>query len=602
MRHFRLWSVAAAITLYATASSADVILTADGETVTGHEATVVDGVFQVPGEAGAEPRSWPLSDLQRINFGAARPTGELKTRFVRLELPGNDKMLHVGEVQVFVENENVALKGKATQSSTWETNEANWGPQKAIDGNTGGVNNQDGITHTLMEANPWWEVDLAQNVTISKVVVWNRTDNNCGPRLAGFRIALLDENRTPIWTRTFPEAPNPSVEVPIPARGDAFSEDDLKAFDAYAGSSTAGTLLNSLANWLSGKPATQPAATPPTTGATPAAQPQPASPFPDGARLFQLSHGGRIAGKLQKWTEQGATIEFTIGGQTATQTIPTTMIREVLAKEIATQATPLDRSQISTEADTVYAKVEGGATQTVAGTVKGVEGESLLFEFQGKPRKINLSRVLAIIRHGDDEPQNDPYAVIELRGGQRVPGKVQSLAEGRAVIETLWKEKLELPRGTLMELSVRNGRVTSLTELEPAAAEYVPYLDRRLPHTVNESLNGQALQIGDAKFDRGLCTHSRTLLTYDLGPGYARLRTRVGLQKGDGDRGNVVVRVLSDGAVLFEKQLNGGLPPQDVDVDTSGKKSLTLEVDFGDEMDIGDHVVWGDPVLVRGRN
>ena len=53
-------------------------------------------------------------------------------RYVRVEIPGNNKMLSLAEVQVFAGAENVAKSGEAKQSSTDYD-----GPAKyAIDGNT----------------------------------------------------------------------------------------------------------------------------------------------------------------------------------------------------------------------------------------------------------------------------------------------------------------------------------------------------------------------------------------------------------------------------------------------------------------------------------
>jgi hypothetical protein len=321
--------------------------------------------------------------------------------------------------------------------------------------------------------------------------------------------------------------------------------------------------------------------------------------FPDGARRFELVDGGQITGKLQKWTDQGLTIEMTTGGQTITVTVPVAMVQEVLSKETASRQTPIDRAAISPDSDTVFAKTESGALQAVAGKVKGVEGESLLFEYKGKDRKINLSRIMALIVQSRAPAQEQPFAVIHLKGGQRIPGIISSLADGKAAIETLWKEKIELPRAALLEISVRNGRVTSLADMAPAKAEYTPFLDRVLAHTTNESLNGDDLQVGESTFERGLCLHSRTVLTYDLNARYSRLRASLGLQNGDGDQGKALVRVLADGASLYEKQIEGAAVPETLDLDTTGKKTLTLVVDFGDNMNIGDHVVLGDPVLVR---
>src|SRR5690606_24142414 len=45
-------------------------------------------------------------------------------RFVRIELPGQDKILSLAEVQLFQGQDNVALSGRATQSSTAFAGEA----------------------------------------------------------------------------------------------------------------------------------------------------------------------------------------------------------------------------------------------------------------------------------------------------------------------------------------------------------------------------------------------------------------------------------------------------------------------------------------------
>ncbi len=138
----------------------------------------------------------------------APPSG----RFVRIELPGKQKILSLAEVQVFSGTENIAGGKAASQSTT-----AFDGPAElAIDGNTDGrYAEAKSTTHTEQSDNPWWEVDLKEARPIDRIVVWNRTDNNLQSRLAGFRLVLLDEQRKPVWEQTTEEAPNPSAELSL---------------------------------------------------------------------------------------------------------------------------------------------------------------------------------------------------------------------------------------------------------------------------------------------------------------------------------------------------------------------------------------------------
>ena len=58
----------------------------------------------------------------------------IEGRYIRIEIPGKDKMLSLAEVQVFKQDQNIALQGVAKQSSTGFSGPA----ELAIDGNTNG--------------------------------------------------------------------------------------------------------------------------------------------------------------------------------------------------------------------------------------------------------------------------------------------------------------------------------------------------------------------------------------------------------------------------------------------------------------------------------
>ena len=147
------------------------------------------------------------------NFVVSRVTAQLvppaaakpNARFVRVALPGKDRILSLAEVQVFSGAENVALKGEAKQSST-----AFDGPATlAIDGKTGGNFDNKSVTHTNVEADPWWEVDLKADKAIDRIVLWNRTPLE--ERLAGYRIELLNDKREVVWKVEGKTAPKPSA-------------------------------------------------------------------------------------------------------------------------------------------------------------------------------------------------------------------------------------------------------------------------------------------------------------------------------------------------------------------------------------------------------
>lgn len=134
----------------------------------------------------------------------------VEARYVRVELPGENKMIHLAEVQAFANGVNVAANATATQSSTGYGGEVRY----ANDGNTDGNFTAGSVTHTTSESNPWLELDLGSTQPIDSLTLWNRTDGGepIQQRLAGFQISLLDEQREAVWQQTPPHVPAPSSQ------------------------------------------------------------------------------------------------------------------------------------------------------------------------------------------------------------------------------------------------------------------------------------------------------------------------------------------------------------------------------------------------------
>jgi hypothetical protein len=146
--------------------------------------------------------------ITRVTASLIGPnTNGIPGRFVRVELPGKEKILSLAEVQVFNGKENVAAHGAASQSSTAYEGVAG----RAIDGKTDGDYNANSTTHTETSENPWWELDLKQTQTLDRIAIWNRTDADLHKRLDGFRLVILDENRKSVWDKMIKEAPKTSA-------------------------------------------------------------------------------------------------------------------------------------------------------------------------------------------------------------------------------------------------------------------------------------------------------------------------------------------------------------------------------------------------------
>ena len=125
-----------------------------------------------------------------------KKTSSLPTaRFLRITVPGDNKILTLNEVEIYSKGKNVARAGKAKQSSTAHGGVA----QRGIDGNKNPDYNAGGQTHTDGSGSiaPWWEVDLGQSVPVEKIEVFNR--RGLGDRLNGFTVTLMDVLRETVF-------------------------------------------------------------------------------------------------------------------------------------------------------------------------------------------------------------------------------------------------------------------------------------------------------------------------------------------------------------------------------------------------------------------
>ena len=150
-----------------------------------------------------------LSEIQ-VTATPSKPT-VTKARFVRVEAPGKGRFLHLAEVEVMSGGVNVARSGKASQISTDYGGEAS----RAIDGNRDGNYPANSTSHTAATDNPWWEVDLGQELPVDEIIISNRTDGGSASRLPPWKVTVLDPQHQVVWNKDFTETPQTGFVIKV---------------------------------------------------------------------------------------------------------------------------------------------------------------------------------------------------------------------------------------------------------------------------------------------------------------------------------------------------------------------------------------------------
>ena len=169
---------------------------------------------------------------------------EVRGQFVRIELPGEKRVLSLAEVSVFEKQVNIALKKKATQSTV----AFGGNPARAVDGNSDPSYQNLSISHTESNGtDPWWEVDLGRTANVEQVRVHNRADS-LGSRLNGFTLKILDAERKVVFSKenvpqsaviSFLQAgvkPSPDMKAGKNASGEKpfpGAKTDFRGYDRY---------------------------------------------------------------------------------------------------------------------------------------------------------------------------------------------------------------------------------------------------------------------------------------------------------------------------------------------------------------------------------
>ena len=192
------------------------------------------------------------------------------------------------------------------------------------------------------------------------------------------------------------------------------------------------------------------------------------------------------------------------------------------------------------------------------------------------------------------------HAIAHCDDGTTLTGGLVRLQEGQLHLKTAIGLEVALDVTRVLRLDFRGGRLTFLSDMDPASVVETPCFDVVWAHRRDLSVDGNPLRIGDKEYAKGLGVHSRCEIGYALEGRHRRFLAHVGVDEEVGDRGSAHVQVLVDGELRFErKTLRGRDAPVPVALDVAGARLLTLRVDFGEELDVCDHVDWGAARLIR---
>lgn len=234
------------------------------------------------------------------------------------------------------------------------------------------------------------------------------------------------------------------------------------------------------------------------------------------------------------------------------------------------------------------------------GVTESITAEGGSFRWRERSIPIQAETTYAIVFAAGVHSRTAAPAVCAMIDGSAWAGRIARADASSIELELPGELKVNLPIAQMSEIQFGSDRVVFLSDLEPLKYEYTPFTTTQWPYRRNRSVSNGPLKIGEQIFLRGLGMHARSQLTYELQNRFKQLAATIGIDDVARPRGSAVFRVLADGKEAFNSgPVTGHDPPRAILVPITGAKKLELIVDFGDELDVGDHANWGNARLIK---
>jgi hypothetical protein len=243
------------------------------------------------------------------------------------------------------------------------------------------------------------------------------------------------------------------------------------------------------------------------------------------------------------------------------------------------------------------------ALDYLEGILHNVTAETVQFDFDGSRVDVSRAKVEGVIYfHPVSRQLPEPLCSVTDTAGSQLRAKSVLLEDDQFKVTSTAGVEISLPLNRLRKLDFSGGKIVYLSDLVPDTVEWAPYvnslatsakLSRLYQPRFDRSFDGGKLMLGDRQkeYERGLAIHSRTLLMYRLPGEFQHFLATVGIDSRVRSGGHVQLVITGDGRRLFDGIITGKDPePLELDLDVAGVRRLSILVDYGDELDIADHL------------
>jgi hypothetical protein len=243
------------------------------------------------------------------------------------------------------------------------------------------------------------------------------------------------------------------------------------------------------------------------------------------------------------------------------------------------------------------------------GVLGDVSDTVVRFELDGELLPVKRAKVHGLVYHRAAD-RSLPDAVCSITDADGSRWQARSIRLDGDLLRWSTPSGLEItcPSQEVVRIDFSQGKIVYLSDLEPESIEWTPYFGspQQLPALAqlfaprtDRGLEPGPLLLDGKPYQKGLALHSRTSLVYRLPGRFRRFKATAGVDDRVRPRGNVRLLIHGDERLLVETTITGTDPPQQLDLDLTGVRRLAILVDFGDDLDVADHLDLCDARVVK---
>lgn len=190
----------------------------------------------------------------------------------------------------------------------------------------------------------------------------------------------------------------------------------------------------------------------------------------------------------------------------------------------------------------------------------GPAGKKIQFRLEGLGviKSFTIAKMQGMIWHRIKTTYKAPVCMVIDTTGNTLAAKDVALKGEKFIVTMATGDKIEFAESALAKLDYNRGKLTFLSDLEPAARKSKSVLgfpDGFL-FRENRSLENQPIVIGKTTYDKGLALHSHYEVEYDLGGKFKEFRADLGVDARAPLESRAIVIIQCDGVQVFRKQVD----------------------------------------------